>query len=98
MTDVKRKLSAKSKAIVNEWNELILGNRGTHSSESCIKLLEAALVCSFSTATMGGVLGKGRVALMHDILNDQDAIDIIGRVLHWGESFEAALVTLDLED
>jgi len=47
---------------------------------------------------MGGVLGKGRVALMHDILNDQDAIDIIGRALHWGESFEAALVTLDLED
>jgi hypothetical protein len=98
MTDVKRKLSAKSKAIVNEWNELILRNRGTHSSEACIKLLEAALVCSFSTATMGGVLGKGRVALMHDILNDQDALDIIGRGKHWGDSFEDALKRLNLED
>lgn len=98
MTDVKRKLSAKSKAIVNEWNELILGNRGTHSSEACIKLLEAALLCSFSTATKGGVLGKGRVALMHDILNDQDAIDIIGRAKHWGDSFEDALKLLNLED
>jgi hypothetical protein len=98
MTDVKRKLSAKSKAIVNEWNELILGNRGTHSSESCIKLLEAALVCSFSTATMGGYLAGRRIVLMHDILNDQNAMDIIGRGLHWGESFEAALVKLNLED
>lgn len=98
MTDVKKKVSAKSKAIVEEWNELILGNRGTGSSEACIKLLKAALDCSFSTATKGGVLGKGRVALMKDILNDQVALDIIGRAFWWGESFEDALVTLDLEE
>ena len=98
MTDVKRKLSAKSKAIVNEWNELILGNRGTHSSEACIRLLNAALDCSFSTATMGGYLAGRRITLMHDILNDQDAMDIIGRNKHWGEAFEAALLKLNLED
>jgi|14_taG_2_1085336.scaffolds.fasta_scaffold10446_2 hypothetical protein len=98
MTDVKRKISEETKATLELWNHMILGNRGTHSSEACIKLIKAALDCGFSTATMGGYVTGRRVALMHDILNDQDAIDIIGRALHWGDSFEAALVKLDLED
>ena len=63
---------------------------GTDSARTMKKAVEALIPCGMMPSAAIGVLDKGNLFRFKDLIRDDVALDIVGRMIWWNDTIEEA--------